>query len=270
MDLNARLTQAAHEAGKKLLEMQGYAKLVSRTSTAADRASQAHIVSLVVASTHLPILMEEQDQIEEMRHCYPHATFLQTEDILPSDFVAIDPNDGTHFFLHGFPTFGISIAVIRNGLPQLAVLHQPTTGLLITAERGEGCYVHQEGRKSQIRLSQPDNAYECIVGIHNNQSTSKELADKIYHVGRSFHSYVHEPLVASQMNILMGRTIGHVTANARIWDVAGGILCLQEAGGSATLWNGQAIEYTPSHMPPLILAATPAVGRLIGELLETT
>src|ERR1700744_3560801 len=61
----------------------------------------------------------------------------------------IDPLDGTTNFLHGFPTFAVSIAVQHKGKLQHAVVYDPMRQELFTASRGEGAQLDSK----KIRIS---------------------------------------------------------------------------------------------------------------------
>jgi myo-inositol-1(or 4)-monophosphatase len=57
----------------------------------------------------------------------------------------IDPLDGTNDFAAGLPTFAASVAVLREGTPVLAAVHQPATDETYLARRG--CGVRYQGRR---------------------------------------------------------------------------------------------------------------------------
>src|SRR5208282_2541730 len=60
----------------------------------------------------------------------------------------IDPLDGTTNFLHGFPTFAVSIAVEQKGRLQHAVVYDPMRQEFFTASRGDGAQL--EGKKMRV------------------------------------------------------------------------------------------------------------------------
>ncbi|MDH4224033.1 MAG: histidinol-phosphatase [Deltaproteobacteria bacterium] len=49
----------------------------------------------------------------------------------------LDPIDGTKAFIHGVPLFGTLIALLKDGLPVLGVIHLPALGQLLMGARGE-------------------------------------------------------------------------------------------------------------------------------------
>ena len=93
----------------------------------------------------------EADIIETIRRLHPDHAFLAEESgaLGESDVVwIIDPLDGTTNFMHGFPTFAVSIACQIRGRLEHAVVFDPMRQELFTASRGEGAQV--EGRKMRV------------------------------------------------------------------------------------------------------------------------
>src|ERR1700758_1737873 len=90
----------------------------------------------------------EAEIIATVRRSYPDHAFLAEESgrAGESEYVwIIDPLDGTTNFLHGFPTFAVSIAVQYRGRLQHAVVYDPSRQELFTASRGVGAQL--EGKK---------------------------------------------------------------------------------------------------------------------------
>lgn len=65
----------------------------------------------------------------------------------------INPLDGARNFLAGLPLFAISVALLRNGEPIAAWMHDPLQGVMTVAEHGAGAYL--EGRRLEIAHSAP-------------------------------------------------------------------------------------------------------------------
>src|SRR5205814_10324053 len=64
----------------------------------------------------------------------------------------IDPLDGTTNFLHGFPQYCVSIALLHKGAASQAVVFDPNRNELFTATRGSGAYLNDR----RIRVSKTD------------------------------------------------------------------------------------------------------------------
>jgi len=93
----------------------------------------------------------EADIMATIRRSHPQHAILAEESGRSGndEFVwIIDPLDGTTNFLHGFPTFAVSIAVEQKGRLQHAVVYDPMRQEFFTASRGDGAQL--EGKKMRV------------------------------------------------------------------------------------------------------------------------
>src|SRR5487761_2172561 len=107
--------------------------------------------------------MAEAEIISTVRRSYPNHAFLGEESGASGDSEyrwIIDPLDGTTNFLHGFPTFAVSIAVEHRKRLQHAVVYDPMRQEFFTASRGEGAQL--EGKK--IRFSAQRTLEGSLIG----------------------------------------------------------------------------------------------------------
>ena len=90
----------------------------------------------------------EAEIIATIRRSHPDHAFLAEESgrgAATANIVwIIDPLDGTTNFLHGFPTFAVSIAVEHRGRLQHAVVYDPMRQEFFTASRGDGAQLEGE------------------------------------------------------------------------------------------------------------------------------
>ena len=84
----------------------------------------------------------ESRMLPVVREAFPnHAVFAEEAGEFPGDEPyrwIIDPLDGTNDFAAGLPTFASSAAVLRDGEPLVAAVHQPATDETYVARSGEG------------------------------------------------------------------------------------------------------------------------------------
>jgi len=84
----------------------------------------------------------ESRMLPVVREAFPdHAVFAEEAGEFPGDAPyrwIVDPLDGTNDFAAGLPTFASSVAVLRDGAPLVAALHQPATDETYVARSGEG------------------------------------------------------------------------------------------------------------------------------------
>src|SRR6185436_14442428 len=105
----------------------------------------------------------ENEIIAQIRKLYPKHAFLAEESgqTGESDTVwIIDPLDGTTNFLHGFPTFAVSIACQVKGRLEHGVVYDPISQEIFSATRGAGA--HLDNRR--IRVSKQRGLEGSLIG----------------------------------------------------------------------------------------------------------
>jgi myo-inositol-1(or 4)-monophosphatase len=150
----------------------------------------------------------------------------------------VDPLDGTTNFLHGIPIFAISIALERQGRIQAALVYNPISDELFTAERGGGAFLNDR----RMRVAARSVLSESIVGtgmpFFGQGDTGiylRELAQvmpAVAGVRRNGAAALDLAWVAA------GRFDGFWERGLHPWDMAAGILLIREAGGFATDLDG--------------------------------
>jgi myo-inositol-1(or 4)-monophosphatase len=177
----------------------------------------------------------EAEIIATVRKSHPDHAFFAEESGRSGtgEFVwIIDPLDGTTNFLHGFPTFCVSIAVEQKGRLQHAIIYDPMRQEVFTASRGEGAQL--EGRK--IRVSTQRTLEGALVGTgfpFRADATHVDDYLAILKVIMSTAAGVRRPGSAALdlAYVAAGRTDGFWEFGLSPWDTAAGVLLIQEAGG---------------------------------------
>jgi len=186
--------------------------------------------------------MAEADIIATIRRSYPDHAFLGEESGRAgnSDFVwIIDPLDGTTNFLHGFPVFGVSLALTHKGRLEQGVVYDPMRQELFTASRGEGAQL--DGRR--IRVSAQRNLESALIGtgfpFRGKESWLETYLPMLKAVIASTAG-VRRPGAASLdlAYVAAGRLDGFWEIGLQPWDMAAGSLLIQEAGGHVSDLDG--------------------------------
>jgi myo-inositol-1(or 4)-monophosphatase len=182
----------------------------------------------------------EDDIIRTIRRSYPDHAILAEESgahgrAAPDKaevLWVIDPLDGTTNFLHGFPVFAVSIAVMMRGRLEHGVIYDPMRQERFTASRGAGAQV--DGRR--MRVSQTRQVSHALIGTGfpyrpESDWTGAYLA-MLADVTRET-SGVRRPGAAALdlASVAAGRFDGFWEIGLSLWDVAAGALMIQEAGG---------------------------------------
>lgn len=187
--------------------------------------------------------MAEADIIRTVQRSYPDHAFLAEESGASGDaeYVwIIDPLDGTTNFLHGFPVFCVSIAVMHRGRLEHGVIFDPLRNELFTTSRGAGASV--DGRK--MRVSDTRLMEKALIGTGYPYKQDTSWLDAYMGMLKDAMretSGVRRPGAAALdlAYVAAGRLDGFWEIGLNIWDVAAGVLMIQECGGIVTDLGGR-------------------------------
>jgi myo-inositol-1(or 4)-monophosphatase len=206
----------------------------------------------------------EAEIIQILRTAYPDHAILAEETGAQkgNDFLwIIDPLDGTTNFLHGYPQFGVSIALQHKGRLEQAVVFDPHKNELYTATRGAGAQLNDR----RIRVSPVTDLSYALLGtgfpFRQTQNlevwinTLRELLPNVSGVRRAGSASLDLAHVAC------GRFDGFWEFGLSAWDMAAGCLLIQEAGGLVSDFGGGQDYLTTGN----VLAGNP---RIHAELLR--
>ena len=130
----------------------------------------------------------------------------------------IDPIDGTTNFLHGIPHFAISIALKIDNKFKSALIHDPLKNEIFFAEENNGAFFNNH----RIRVSNKNNIEDCLFS--SDSYGLKSVFPKL-NMRNSGCAALDMAYVGS------GRLDGYFHNNINLWDIAAGVLIVQEAGG---------------------------------------
>lgn len=218
-----------------------------------DLAAEAAILTLMAAELPNASVLAEETAAE-----------LPPESLRKGLAVVIDPLDGTTNFLHGYPEYGVSIAVLRDGEPVAAVVHDVPSSEVFSATVGGGCFLN--GQRCEVSVI--DDPRRALIGTG---FPFKDAADiEPYHrqmaAVMASVSGVRRPGAASLdlASVACGRFDGFWEMQLAAWDFAAGMLLVREAGGVATDLAGERLV---AHGPSSVLAGNPAMHRWLSERL---
>ena len=175
----------------------------------------------------------------------------------------IDPIDGTTNFMHGIPHFAISIGLEREGQLVSAVVFNPVTDDLFTAEKGHGAYLNNK----RLRVAARKNMGEAVIatglpfmgkdGHARTQAELKIMMAATAGVRRFGAASLDLAYVAA------GRFDGFWEHGLSPWDVAGGILLVREAGGMVSDLEGRTAALEAGHIAAANEALHPQMLKLL-------
>jgi myo-inositol-1(or 4)-monophosphatase len=187
--------------------------------------------------------MAEQEIIRIIHRAYPDHAILAEEsghsDTKNKDFLwIIDPLDGTTNYLHGFPQFSVSIALKHKDRLQLGVIYDPYKEEMFCASRGEGATLNNR----KIRVSGLADLSGALIGtgipfrpdqdVDAYLETLKAFIKNTVGVRRAGSAALDLAYVAA------GRLDGFWEFGLNPWDMAAGIVLIQEAGGLVGDFSG--------------------------------
>jgi myo-inositol-1(or 4)-monophosphatase len=218
--------KAAKEAGKILRNEFGKVAAVTLKEdesfqTEADRLSEEKIISII--KTNFP---DHSICAEESGLRQKHSKYLWL----------IDPLDGTTNFVTKIPFFSISITLVKNGIPLLGVVYDPTHEELFTAEVGKRASLNG----LPIEVSETNNLLESMIGYSRYSSAKGRFVDTYPEVERATRT----PKILGSTSlhfcyVANSRLDAAITFSQKPWDITAGSLIVEEAGGKVTDLKGK-------------------------------
>lgn len=231
-DLEARLEvaeRAARAAGAELLRQRGTAGVREKGRfdlvTDADVAAQRIIQETLAAA-------------------YPEDAFLGEEsgqgpgEYPPGRAVwVVDPLDGTTNYIHDNPAFAVSVGLVLDGVAVAGVIYDPSRNELFRAARGQGAFV--DGKR--IRSSAISTLGTALLSV--GFPASWQGQEGVLAAWRWFglETQGMRRTGSSALNlayVAAGRFDGFFAFQICPWDVAAGIILVEEAGGRVSRRDG--------------------------------
>lgn len=133
--------------------------------------------------------------------------------------------------MHGFPVYGVSIALSYKKQLQVAVVYDPCRNDLYTASRGAGAYLNEK----RIRVSKRDKLIDCLIGTGFPFKANADIESytEMFKTIALKTSGIRRPGAAALdlANVAAGRLDGFWEIGLSPWDMAAGALLIKEAGG---------------------------------------
>lgn len=180
--------------------------------------------------------MAEREIINIIKTAYPEHAILAEESGAHegNDYVwVIDPLDGTTNFLHGFPQYAVSIALMHKNKIEVGVVYDPLRDELFTAKRGGGAMLNNR----RIRVTAQTGLAGALIGtgfpFKNLQHIEAYLG--MFRAMSDSSGIRRAGAAALDLAyVAAGRLDGFWEIGLHEWDMAAGILLIKEAGGVVT------------------------------------
>ncbi|MDP2037533.1 MAG: inositol monophosphatase family protein [Ignavibacteria bacterium] len=150
----------------------------------------------------------------------------------------IDPLDGTTNFAHGLPIFSVSIGVQKNGEMICGVVYDVMRDAMYSAEKGSGSFCN--GRK--LGVSTNDDLHKSVLvtgfpyNVHENPDFAYERFAAFLRVARAVRRLGSAAI--DMCYVAEGVFDGFWEVSLNAWDMAAGMIIVEEAGGVITDFSG--------------------------------
>ena len=230
--------EAAQEAGLLLMERLGHEHKVEHKGvvdlvTEADKASERFLV-------------------ERLHAVLPEATILAEEgsgtDRAKGLRWIVDPLDGTTNYAHGYPVFSVSIALEQDGAVVLGVVLDPTRNECFTAIGGKGAFLN--GQPIHVSSTEDLGAALLVTGFpYDVRTTERDNLTQFRRFLKTAQGIRRGGSAALDLcYVAAGRFDGFWEESLSPWDMAAGVLIVQESKGRVTGYLGGAPDIESGHI----------------------
>jgi myo-inositol-1(or 4)-monophosphatase len=153
-----------------------------------------------------------------------------------------DPLDGTTNYAHGIPIFCSTVALEIDGVPTVAAVFDPNRRELYTAERGAGAWLNGE----PLRVSSTQTLIDSVLVTGFPYDIREPW--RMQQILALFTGFLGQARAIRRLGsaaidlcwVAAGRMDGFWEQALQPWDIMGGALIVQEAGGRVTNLDGSA------------------------------
>jgi len=220
-------TRAARAAGKLLVEMQAGITVREKGPkdlvTEADLAAQELIRGILLEEFPDHEFVGEEDDLPPMQ---PHSGQSRCRWI-------VDPLDGTTNYVHRLQTFAVSIAVECGGVMQAGVVYDPVMDECFTATAGGGAFLNGQ----PIQTSPCTLLEKTLAAASFSTKLDPQSPEIARFVRMLLECRAVRRLGSAALNlcyVASGRLDAYWATSVKPWDVAAGVLIVQEAGGAVS------------------------------------
>ncbi len=221
--------EAAREAGKLLKQSVGKIKTIEQKGghdrnlvTEVDKKSEEIIVQIIKKRyPNHEILAEERGSQGKSKTKW-----------------IIDPLDGTTNFTHSLPVFCVSIGVEHEGELVCGVIYDPNFDEMFSAEKGKGAFLN--GKRIHVSRTPTLNKSLLVTGFPYN------IVENPNNAVERFVNFLMKAQAVRRMGsaaidlayVACGRYDGFWEVALNPWDMAAGVLLVEEAGGKVSNFSG--------------------------------
>lgn len=193
-------------------------------------------------------LKSEKFIVDAIQKAFPNDQIMAEEDysdtkITDERIWVIDPIDGTINYSRKIPLYCISIALVGNSIPQVGCIYIPEFNELYWAEKGKGTFLNDQ----PIKTSEVVELNKSLIYFGDFHSSPEGEAVKMRekHVIKSGQDAMRTRILGSagiETAYVAAGKIEALVCDAFYWDVAAGIILVEEAGGKVSKKDGSSFD----------------------------
>ena len=216
--------------------------------------------------------------IDRIKETYPDHGFLAEEGKNGQMFVQpprtadpvwwiIDPIDGTNNYAHGILNFTVSIAAFYQGSPIVGVIFEPATESMFSTAKDA------DAQLNSSRITTSDEKFDEFANFGVDSHFKPEQTEPIVEIMRKTRFRCFGTSALQFAYVAKGSLIGTITTVAKLWDIAAGIILIENAGGIITDIQGNkilpiSVEDYKAENYTMLAANNPQVHAELLELLS--
>jgi myo-inositol-1(or 4)-monophosphatase len=191
--------------------------------TEADKRSEAQIISILNSAYPSHAILGEESGLQAVKD---------------SEFLwAIDPLDGTTNYAHQYPFVAVSIGLIHKGKPVVGVVYNPIFNELFWARQGSGTFLNGQ----QIHVSKVSELRRSLLATgfaYDRHEVSDTNYREFCHLTGITHGVRRAGSASLDLGyVAAGRLEGFWERGLKVWDIAAGIVLVEEAGGRVSAYD---------------------------------
>ncbi len=230
-------------------------KIIEIAKEAGEIMLSAKRPKIMEKSGHANFCTETDEKIQafligKLSEILPEASFLGEEDgqdvfteKMNSGYCfVLDPIDGTSNFIFEYRPSVVSIGLLRDGKPHMAVVYNPYDNMVFSAVSGEGAFMNGE------RIMSSDAPLSESLASFGTAPYYEELRDKSFEIAKNLLPLCVDlrrsgTAAWDMCCVAIGKCGLYFELKIQIWDYAAAALIAKEAGCTVTDVNGNALSY---------------------------
>lgn len=231
--------EAALAGGSVLRARAGDVGAVRTKSSASDLVTETDIASGVAVVRSIAASLPRARFVVEEPEVYGLAGVDAgtTDD---AEVWVVDPLDGTTSYVHGYPCYSVSVALLRDGQPVAGAVYNAALDEMACATAGGGATL--DGRAIRCSDAQSIATSLLITGFPYDRTVTLDRQLAVFtRLLRTVHGVRRDGSAAIDCcHVAAGRADGFWEFALKTWDTAAGVVILREAGALVTDMTGAA------------------------------